>query len=312
MANKEKNFASAIIYVYNCERRIQKFLDTIINIMEKNFDHSEIICVNDCSDDNSLNIIKQVSEKARTTSISVVNMSYFQGLELCMNAGLDLSIGDFVFEFDNTNLDFNPEVVMQIYNLSLQGYDIVSASANRKEKFTSRLFYYIFDKYADLEHSMTTESLRVLSRRVINRISSMNHKIPYRKAVYANSGLKTKNIKYEITNSLNMKSNKREKKYRQRLAITSLILFTDMGYSFAKLMTWIMMIMSILMLLYSLVVYITLNPAAGWTTIMLFLSIAFFGLFGILTIIIKYLQILVDLIFKRKNYSFESIEKITK
>jgi len=33
-------------------------------------------------------------------------------------------------------------------------------------------------------------------------------------------------------------------------------------------------------------------------------------LFGILTVIIKYLQILVDLVFRRRKYSFESIEKM--
>ena len=37
---------------------------------------------------------------------------------------------------------------------------------------------------------------------------------------------------------------------------------------------------------------------------------AFFGLFGILTIVIKYLQLIVELVFKRKHYSFEGIEKI--
>ena len=42
------------------------------------------------------------------------------------------------------------------------------------------------------------------------------------------------------------------------------------------------------------------------------LSVAFFALFGILTVIIKYLQLLVDLVFKRKQYNFESIEKLTK
>ena len=45
---------------------------------------------------------------------------------------------------------------------------------------------------------------------------------------------------------------------------------------------------------------------------LLFLSAAFFGLFAILTIVIKYLQLLIQLIHKRKNYSFESIEKLTK
>ena len=37
-----------------------------------------------------------------------------------------------------------------------------------------------------------------------------------------------------------------------------------------------------------------------------------FGLFGVLTIIIKYLQILIDLVFKRSRYSFEGVEKLTK
>ena len=64
--------------------------------------------------------------------------------------------------------------------------------------------------------------------------------------------------------------------------------------------------------IYSLVTYFMVHPVEGWTTTILFLSVAFFGLFAILTIIIKYLQLLLNMIFKRKHYSFESIEKLTK
>ena len=312
MANKEKNFASAVIYVHNAENRIENFLKTIIGVMEGNFEHSEIICVNDSSDDNSLKLIKKTSECASTTSVSVINMSYFHGLELSMNAGIDLSIGDFVFEFDNSYLDFDPSVVMDIYSRSLKGYDIVSASADRKEKFTSAMFYKVFDRYTDLSYKMSTESFRVLSRRVLNRIDSMNKTIPYRKAVYANCGLKTDNIKYKVMNQVSLAMDKKEKTYRSNLAVDSLILFTDMGYSFAKAMTILMMCMSVFMIVYSVVIYATSNPVAGWTTTILFLSVAFFGLFGILTIVIKYLQLLVNLVFKRKKYSFESVEKLTK
>lgn len=312
MANKEKNFASAVIYVHNAENRIETFLKTIIEVMEENFEHSEIICVNDSSDDNSLSLIKKTSECALTTSISIVNMSYFHGLELSMNAGLDMAIGDFVFEFDNTYLDFEPSVVMDIYYRSLKGYDIVSASADRKEKFMSKMFYRVFDRYADLSYTMSTESFRVLSRRVLNRIDSMNKTIPYRKAVYANCGLKTDNIRYRVVNQTPIFIDKKEKNFRSNLAVDSLLLFTKMGYSFAKSMTIFMMCMSVFMIVYSAVIYATSNPVAGWTTTILFLSVAFFGLFGILTIVVKYLQLLVDLVFKRKHYSFESIEKLTK
>lgn len=312
MTNKEKSFASVVIYVHNAEKKIENFLKTIIEVMEGNFEHSEIICVNDSSDDNSLALIKKTSEIASTTSVSVVNMSYFHGLELSMNAGLDLSIGDFVFEFDNTYLDFDPAVIMDIYRRLLQGFDIVSASADRREKFTSKLFYKAFDRYSDLSCKMSTESFRVLSRRVLNRIDSMNKTIPYRKAVYANCGLKTDNIRYRVVDQISRTTDKKERTFRSHLAVDSLILFTEMGYSFAKIMTVLMMCMSIFMIAYSIIIYATSNPVAGWTTTILFLSVGFFGLFGILTIVIKYLQLLVDLVFKRKQYSFESIEKLTK
>src|SRR5699024_9091086 len=239
-------------------------------------------------------------------------MSYFHGLELSMNAGLDLSIGDFVFEFDNTYLDFDPAVIMDIYRRLLQGFDIVSASADRREKFTSKLFYKAFDRYSDLSCKMSTESFRVLSRRVLNRIDSMNKTIPYRKAVYANCGLKTDNIRYRVVDQISRTTDKKERTFRSHLAVDSLILFTEMGYSFAKIMTVLMMCTSIFMIAYSIIIYATSNPVAGWTTTILFLSVGFFGLFGILTIVIKYLQLLVDLVFKRKQYSFESIEKLTK
>jgi dolichol-phosphate mannosyltransferase len=160
---------------------------------------------------------------------------------------------------------------------------------------------------------MRTESFRVLSRRVINRISSMNKTVPYRKAIYAGSGLKTDTIVYKVLQPAKTSDiNRKEIKYRKGLAVDSLILFTEFGYRLSIAMTVIMMLISVFMTAYSIVIYTTSNPIAGWTTTILFLSVAFFGLFGILTIIIKYLQLLVNLVFKRKQYSFESIEKLTK
>ncbi len=312
MGNREKNFVSAVIYVHNAENRIEGFLKAVIGALEDNFDHSEIICVNDSSTDDGLGVIKTVSQCAVSTSISVVNMSYFHGLEVAMNAGVDLSIGDFVFEFDNTVLDFNKAEIMKIYHRALQGYDIVSAVPERKERLSSKLFYRVFDKFANLSYQMHTESFRILSRRVINRISSMNKTIPYRKAIYASQGLKTDAVAYKPNDAGKLKQDKQERKYRAGLAVDSLILFTELGYRFSMVMTVLMMFLSAFMIGYSIVIFATSNPVAGWTTTILFLSVAFFGLFGILTIVIKYLQLLVNLVFKRKHYSFESIEKFTK
>ncbi len=312
----EKNFASAVIYVHNAQARIGGFLEAIAGILKQNFEHAELICVNDCSRDGSLDAIRKVRERVPGISITVVNMSYFHGLELAMNAGMDLAIGDFVFEFDQTVMDFEPELVMDVYRRCLEGFDIVSASPDKREKLSSRLFYRVFRHYADIPYEMTTESFRILSRRVINRISSMNKTAPYRKAVYASCGLRTDTIRYRVQETtlsdgaVNAPADRQERRYRFELAADALLLFTQVGYRFSMSMTVVMMLISVFMIVYSLVMYVVIHPVEGWTTTILFLSVAFFGLFGILTIIIKYLQLLMDLVFKRKHYSFESVEKL--
>lgn len=313
MKNKEKNFLSAVIYVHNAQQRLEAFLKMVLEVLEENFEKSEIICVNDFSGDDSVSVIKNVSRFARNTTISVLNMSYFHGLESAMNAGVDLAIGDFVLEFDTTVQDFQKEEIMRIYRKSLEGFDIVSASPDKKQKLTSSLFYHLFRRFTSASYQMNTETFRILSRRVINRISSMNQTVPYRKVVYANCGMKTCPVKYQpIPVQAGEPIDRMERQYRRRLAVDALILFTDVGYRFSMTMTVVMMLVAVIMAVYSTIIYLMSTPVAGWTTTILFLSLAFFGLFGILTIIIKYLQILVDLVFRRQKYSFESIEKLTK
>lgn len=306
---------SAVIYVHNAGKRIGDFLNMVIRVLEDNFDHSEIVCVNDGSDDSSIEQIKKASTLAKNTSISILNMSGFHGLEMAMNAGVDLAIGDFVLEFDSAVQDYDDSQIMKVYRTALEGgYDIVSASADRKQRFSSRCFYFALEHFTRTSYKMETESFRLLSRRVINRIGSMNRAVPYRKAAYANCGLKTAHVVYPVktTEAITTFSDRQEKQYRKGLALDTLILFTDIGYLFSAGMSAFMMLTAIFMAVYSLFIYLTSHPIAGWTTTILFLSVVFFGLFGILTIIIKYLQLLIDLTFRRKRYSFESIEKITR
>ena len=70
---------------------------------------------------------------------------------------------------------------------------------------------------------MHTESFRILSRRVINRISSMNKAVPYRKAIYASQGLRTDFITYKAVGNLTAVRDKQERKYRSGLAVDALI-----------------------------------------------------------------------------------------
>lgn len=312
ISNKEKNFISAVVYVHNNEREIGNFLKKVNGQLSKNFEKYEIICVNDNSTDNSVEEIKKVADTISETIISIINMSYYQGIELSMNAGVDLAIGDFVYEFDNIYIDYELDVITKIYQESLKGFDIVSAKSDSKKRLSSRIFYKIYNKNSNSMYQIHTETFRILSRRAINRVKAMNKTIPYRKAVYANCGLKLNVVKYKAIKDIHTKISKETSDTRKGLAMDSIILFTDVSYKFAIIMAVIMMMVAIGTGIYTLYVFLCAQPIAGWTTTMLLLSFAFFGIFAILTIMIKYLSIVIDLIFKKQKYLIESVEKITK
>lgn len=311
IANKEKNFVSAVIYVHNNERTIEEFIEYVDGVLYNNFEKYEIVCVNDYSTDKSIEKIKSITNKVYGL-LSILNMSFYQGIELSMNAGVDLAIGDFVFEFDSTIIDYPKEMIINVYNRSLKGFDIVSVAPNKTKNRFSMTFYSLFNKFSKTTYKLRTETFRLLSRRAINRVHSMSSTIPYRKAFYANCGLMTDVIVYD-NNVSNIKTHTYEQvEKRKDTAINSLILFTDIGYKFAITLSVIMILVAMGTALYTLIIFLSRKPVEGWTTTMLFLSIAFFGLFALGAVIIKYLTVILDLIFKKQKYTIESIEKVKK
>ena len=307
--NKESNFVSAVVYVNNGEKNIKDFLNMLIDVLSKNFLKYEIICVNDCSYDNSCEIIKEVAH-SRDVVMSIINMSYNQGRELSMNAGIDLAIGDFVFEFDNLDMDYKPEVIMEIYRKSLSGFDIVCARAKRRMRVTSSLFYKLFNRFSNSQFNLNTDTFRILSRRAINRIHSINKLIPYRKALYVKCGLQMAYVDYDVNNSRRASLTKADKSERRRNASDALILFTNVFYKMSVFIAMFMMIVLVCFGIYAIVIFINGIPIAGWTSTILFLSFCFFMLFMMISIIMKYLSLIVSLLFKNARYLVASIDKV--
>jgi len=309
--NKEKNFISAVLYVHNNEEELRSFLPQVFALLESAYDKFEIICVNDASVDDSKKVIDTFSKQVNSAMISVINMSTYQGIELSMNAGVDLTIGDFVYEFDSIFLDYDINLILDIYRKALEGYDIVSAVPEKTLGWSSKLFYKIFNKFSLSKTIIRQESFRVLSRRAINRVKSLNRTLVYRKAVYANCGLKETAVVYE--NKLRKrKLDNEEKVNRMEIATDSLILFTNAIQKFSLYVSMIFLGITVVIGIYTWVSYFsTHKPVEGWTPLMLFLSLGFFGMFLILTVTLQYLSVILRLIFKKREYLIESVEKIT-
>jgi len=120
--------------------------------------------------------------------------------------------------------------------------------------------------------------------------------------------LKVDYIHYKPTNKT--KKNIQTLKSPHDTALTALILFTNLAYKVTLVFTFIMMAATLGTVGYVIAVYITGNPVEGYTTMMLLISGAFFAVFAVLTVVIKYLSVMLGLIFHKQKYIFESIEKV--
>lgn len=309
ISNKEKNFISIVVYVRNSEKQIRLFLQDMVQVFADNFNKYEIILVDDASSDQSADVIRKASSELKSGTIQIVHMSYCQGCELAMNAGVELAIGDFVFEFDSTLIDYDLETVMRVYRHALEGYDIVSAASKALGNCSSQFFYKVYNHFSKNANMLRTERFRILSRRAINRIHSMSKTIPYRKALYANCGLPQDTIFYHQEE---VKGGATKQEYRWQTAVDALILFTDIGYKTALVLTLGMVFFSLFVAIYAVFIFTERQPITGWTSMVLLLSLGFAGLFAVAAIIIKYLDVLLGLVFKRRNYTITGIEKLTK
>lgn len=309
ISDKEKNFISAVVYVHNNEDEIEYFLKSINETLASNFEKYEIICVNDYSTDDTVKIINNISKEFQNTTVNIINMSYKQGLEKSMLAGVDFAIGDFVFEFDSCIIDYDLSLIMDVYHKSLEGYDIVAASPNKNNSLFSSIFYTLLNKIGG-QDKLKSERFRILSRRGINRVNQNTSNIVYRKVVYYSCGLKYAHITYKPLSKNNINKGFL---YNQNLAIDSIIAFTNIGYKISMTATFIMMCLMIATMIYSLFVKILgLDVSGGWMTLMWIVSISFFVLFGLASIIIRYLSMILGLVNNRSSYSYDSINKINR
>lgn len=309
---KEKKFISVVVYLHNDEKYMEYFLDKVLPVYISHFQEFEMVCVDDGCTDGTISKLREYIENNQIKAmVNIIHMSFFQGLESAMNAGRDIAIGDFVFEFDDIFVDYDPNLIVQVYEKLLEGNDIVAARSRGRVRWTSRLFYLLYNSTSRTSGKIGPETFRIVSRRAINRIKSMGQYIPYRKAVYMNCGLKNATIVYESKDKMARIKNKTITRERTALALDSLIYFTNAMEKLSAVLSGMFLLLTIGMGIYVISDFFNSNkPVEGWLSTMSFLALGFFGVFALLTIILKYLSVLLNLIFRQQRYLVNEIEKM--
>ena len=136
---------SVIVPIYNTEEYLSQCLDSVIN---QTFEDIEIICVNDGSTDNSLEILKEYQENY--PYIKLVNHEH-KGPSASRNIGMEYSDGDYILFLDSDDyLDLN--AIEELYNLmeekslDLLLFKLINFDAETHVKSSHRYFEMDFLK----------------------------------------------------------------------------------------------------------------------------------------------------------------------
>lgn len=295
---------SIIIPAYNEEENIPIMVDTIKEVFIDLPYRYDLIFINDGSTDQTQEILHDFATK--DANIFYINFSRNFGHQAALKAGIDFSRGDCVISLD-CDMQHPPQLIKEMLLKWEEGYDIVYTRRENDNKIpflkrvTSRMFYKLTNKLANIELEDGTADFRLINRNVANILSSISESDLFIRGMIKWLGFKQYAIDYQPAERYSGVT-----KYTFRRMI-SLALKGITSFSVSPLYTAMyvgiaMSILSLLYLPYVLYAYHTGHTMAGWGSILL--TIVFFG--GIQLIMIGLLGIYIGKLFvqskNRPNY----------
>ena len=194
---------SIIVPCYNEEKAIPLFYKELgINL--KNFPQNvffEIIFINDGSTDNTLKVIKDLSEK--DNRIKYISFSRNFGKESAIYAGLENSSGNYITIMD-ADLQDPPSLLREMYDsVTIDNYDAVGTKRTTRKgepiirSCFARLFYKLINKMTSFEMVDGARDYVFMKRNVVNSIISLKEYNRFSKGLFSFVGFNVKWIEYE-------------------------------------------------------------------------------------------------------------------
>jgi dolichol-phosphate mannosyltransferase len=161
----------------------------------------ELIFVNDCSTDESLDILRNEFEAEK--DLVVINMSNNFGVSECVLAGMRHSIGDLVVYMD-ADLQDPPEVIPELLAKWRSDPDVDVVFTTRLSRagehplklLVTRLGYKFINSISEIELPENSGDFKLLSRRVVDQLVNMPEKKPYLRGLVSWIGFKQVQVFY--------------------------------------------------------------------------------------------------------------------
>ena len=160
----------------------------------------EVICVDDGSRDNTLELLCQLPEK--DTRFRVLELSRNFGKEAAMSAGLDLACGDAVVVID-ADLQDPPELIGDMIARWQAGADVVLARRGDRsvdsllKRKSAEWFYRFHNRMSDIEIPENVGDFRLMDRAAVDALKQLPEQQRFMKGLFAWVGFKTETLDYK-------------------------------------------------------------------------------------------------------------------
>lgn len=171
----------AVVPVYNSQNTLCTVVEKLIDVLAC-FRKYRIVLVDDCSTDNSFDIIKDLY--SRYENIIGIKLSKNHGQQCAVFCGLHYSDCDYTLIIDD-DMEHNPADILVLYHEIIKGYDTVygiNDTVGTKgifRNFGSRLRDRLFDKITDKPKDKKVCSFRIMNKKTVDYVLQANTKFVY-------------------------------------------------------------------------------------------------------------------------------------
>ncbi len=266
-----------IIPVHNEEGNIGRLITLTRELLLNSGYEVSFIVVDDGSRDNTLAVLKGIA--ALHPEVKYLSFSKNFGHQIALKAGLDHSFGDCAISMDG-DMQHPPEVIPELLQKWEEGFDIVytirqdEASKALMKKTSSRFFYTILNSMADLNMEKGAADFRLLDKRVVTVLKTMNEYEPFFRGLVKWIGFSQIGIEYFPKQRASGKSKYTVKKML-RFALQGITSFSIRPLYAAAYLGFTFSLLSLLYIPYAIFSFFMGHPHNGWAS--LIVTVAFFG-----------------------------------
>ena len=200
---------SVVVPMRNEANGLESLFDRLLPVLDSINPRWEIICVNDGSDDATLDGLK--AAHSAEPRIRVIDLSRNFGKEAALTAGLDAASGDAVVPMD-ADLQHPPELIPELVARWREGFDVVLA--RRRSRSTDRpirglLARTFYRTHNLLSHTVIPEDVgdfRLMDRRVVQAVRRLPETQRFMKGIFAWVGYRACTVEFEVTTRLDGES----------------------------------------------------------------------------------------------------------